>query len=130
MYQAASEVMRLTVATTIQELDGVLKDLPHGVRFGIARDLDENGEAHRFEPLRNCAYYLTRHEKGIGVWRWNDVTCPAEAVRLRILIASLPGPLDERIAARIFEQATRRSVSDSRPTGIADFAVDPGGYPA
>jgi hypothetical protein len=123
MYQEANDVVRLIVATTASELESVLAYLPHGVRFGIVRDLDETGEAHRFEHLRNCAYYLTRHEQGIEIWRWSYIASPAEAARLRALIGCLPGVLDEGSAARIFERATRRSVSNPRATGMAHYAV-------
>lgn len=123
MYQAINDVVRLVVATTASELESVLGYLPHGVRFGIVRDLDETGEAHRFEHLRNCAYYLTRHEQGIEIWRWSYVATPGEAARLRALIGCLPKVLDESTAARLFEQATRRSVANPRATGMAHYAV-------
>lgn len=126
MYQVANEVVRLVVATTTQELESVLRHLPHGVRYGIARDLDETGEAHRFERFRNCAYYLTRHHRGIQIWRWSYVASQSEALRLRALITACRGTLDERVAARIFEQATRRTVSNPRASGMAYFAVDLG----
>jgi hypothetical protein len=123
MYQAINDVVRLIVATTSRELESVLEHVPHGVRFGIVRDLEEIGEAHRFEHLRNCAYYLTRHDQGIEIWRWNYIASPAEAARLRALIGCMPGILDESIAARLFEQATRRSVTNPRATGMPYFAV-------
>jgi hypothetical protein len=126
MYQVANDVVRLIVATTSQELQSILQYLPHGVRFGIAHDLDETGEAHRFERLRHCAYYLTRHDRGIEVWRWSYIASQAEAFRLRALIGSCRGSLDEDVAARIFEQATRRSLANPRVSGMAYFATDLG----
>lgn len=127
---AFNDVVRLVVATTARELEIVLGYLPHGVRFGIAHDLEEFGEAHRFESLRHCAYFLTRHEEGIQVWRWNYVASPAEACRLRSLVSLLDEPLDGRAAGRIFEQATYRSLSKPRPIGMEYFAAGPASYPA
>ncbi len=125
-----NEVVRLVVATTARELEIVLGYLPHGVRYGIVRDLEEFGEAHRFESLRHCVYFLARHEEGIQVWRWNYVASPAEACRLRSLVSLLDKPLDGRVAGRLFEQATQRSLSNPRPVGMEYFAVGQNSYPA
>lgn len=125
-----NRVIRLVVATTAMELESVLAQLPHGVRFGVASQLDEVGEAHRYEIARHCAYYLRRQENGIAVWRWSCITSFAEANRLRLLIDSLGRPLDIDLAARVFEQATHRSVDNPRPRGLALLAADFGGYPA
>jgi hypothetical protein len=125
-----NDVVRLVVATTARELEIVLGYLPHGVRYGIVQDLEEFGEAHRFESLRHCAYFLARHEQGIQVWRWSYVATPAEAYRLRSLVSLLDEPLDGRIAGRIFEQATHRSLSNPRPPGMDYFAAGPGAYPS
>ncbi len=127
---AFNDVVRLVVATTARELEIVLGYLPHGVRFGIVHDLEEFGEAHRFETLRHCAYFLACHDQGIQVWRWSYVASPEEACRLRSLIALLKEPLNGRVAGRIFEQATHRSLSNPRPVGMEYFEVDPAPYPS
>ncbi len=127
---AFNDVVRLVVATTARELETVLGYLPHGVRYGIVQDLEDFGEAHRFESLRHCAYFLARHDQGIQVWRWNYVASPEEACRLRSLVASLEEPLDGRVAGRIFEQATHRRLSNPRPVGMEYFAAGGGSYPA
>lgn len=116
---AFNNVIRLVVATTSQELLAVLGYLPHGVRFGVAQQLDEVGEAYRYELHRNCAYYLRRQRQGILVWRWSYIACLLEANRLQALIASLDGPLDADSASRLFERATGRSVNNPRPMGLA-----------
>ena len=125
-----NRVVRLVLATTAAELHTVLGYLPHGVRFGVARQLEELGEAHRYEITRHCAYYLRRHENGIAVWRWSYVASQLEANRLRTLVDSLDRPLDIELADRVFEQATHRSVENPRPRGMALLAADFGGYPA
>lgn len=125
-----NKVVRLTLATTAEELQSVLGYLPHGVRFGVAHQLDEVGEAHRYEIARHCAYYLRRQEHGIAVWRWGYVASPLEASRLRALIALLDRPLDPEMARQVFEHATRRSVGNPRPRGMALLALDHGDYPA
>jgi hypothetical protein len=124
-----NDVVRLVVATTAKELEVVLGYLPHGVRYGIVRDLEEFGEAHRFESLRHCAYFLARHEQSIQIWRWSYVATPAEACRLRSLVSLLDEPLDGGIAGRIFEQATQRSIANPRPSGMDYFAVSPATFP-
>jgi hypothetical protein len=130
MTEVFNDVVRVVVATTARELEIVLGYLPHGVRYGIVRDLEEFGEAHRFESLRGCAYFIARHEQGIQVWRWSYIASPAEACRLRAMVSLLDEPLDGRAAGRIFEQATRRSLFNPRPSGMDYFAVGPGTYPA
>ncbi len=119
-----NDVVRLMIATSASELEAVLAFLPHGVRYGIVRDLEEFGEAHRFECLRNCAYFVTRHEQGVQIWRWNYVASQAEFNRLRALVSLSDEPLDGDVAGRIFERATRRSVANPRVLGMAYVAVD------
>ena len=72
MERVFNKVVQLLVVTTAGELDSVLGTLPHGVRFGVARELDQTGEAHRYESARHCAYYLRRQDDGIVVWRIFD----------------------------------------------------------
>ena len=124
-----NKVVRLVLATTAKEFEAVLASLPHGVRFGVAHQLDETGEAHRYECSRHCAYYLYRQEHGIEIWRWSYIVSEREAGRLRASIASLGQPLDAVLADRVFEDATRRSVDNPRPSGIALYARDFGAYP-
>src|SRR5687767_1437729 len=125
---AFSKVVRLVLATTAKEFEAVLASLPHGVRFGLAHQLDETGEAHRYECSRHCAYYLNRQERGIEIWRWSYIVSESEAGRLRALIASLGRPLDAVLADRVFEHATRRSVDNPRPPGTPFYPHDLGAY--
>ncbi len=125
-----NKVVHLLVATTASELEAVLGTLPHGVRFGVAHQLDETGEAHRYESARHCAYYLRRHPEGILVWRWCYVASPLEAKYLQAMIHSLEGRLDGESATRAFEAATRRSVSQPRPIGMEFHALNFAAMPA
>jgi hypothetical protein len=126
---AFNKVVRLVLATTAEEFEAVLASLPHGVRFGVAHQLDETGEAHRYECSRHCAYYLNRQEQGIEIWRWSYIASEREAIRLRAAIALLGRPLDAGLADRVFEYATRRSVDNPRPLGMPHYALDFGAYP-
>ncbi len=123
-----NQVVRMVLATTSEELKEVLGSLPHGTRFGVAHQLEESGEAHRYESQRHCAYYLTRHDHGVLVWRWCYIATQLEADRLRATIASLKAPLDGEIASRVFEHATFRSVRNPRPVSLPLHALDFGGY--
>jgi hypothetical protein len=125
-----NKVVHLLVATTAGELEAVLGTLPHGVRFGVAHQLEETGEAHRYESARHCAYYLRRHPDGILVWRWCYVASPLEAKYLQAMIQSLEGRLDGKSATRIFEAATRRSASQPRPREMEYHALDFTPFPA
>ncbi len=118
------------VATTAGELEAVLGTLPHGVRFGMAHQLDEAGEAYRYESARHCAYYLRRHDQGVQIWRWCYVASALESKHLHALILSLTLPLDGASATRIFEHATRRSVSNPRPSGMEYHALNFSAFPA
>lgn len=126
---AFNKVVRLVLATTAKEFEAVLASLPHGVRFGVAHQIDETGEAHRYECSRHCAYYLYRQDQGIEVWRWSYIASEREANRVRAAIASLGRPLDADLADRVFEYATRRSVDNPRPLGMPYYALDFGTYP-
>jgi hypothetical protein len=123
---AINNVVRRMLATTAEEFDTVLASLPHGVRFGVAHQIDETGEAYRYECSRHCAYYLVRQEPGIEIWRWSHIASERKADRLRASIASLGRPLDAGLADRVFEHATRRRVDNPRPSY---YALDVRGYP-
>jgi hypothetical protein len=123
-----NKVVRLTVTTTSEQLERVLASLPHGVRLGVTRDIEQTGRAHRFESARHCAYYLKRQRPGVLVWRWCYVTSDMEAARLRMCIESLDVPVDLHRANRVYEQATGRSVGNPRPPHIEFHALDFGGY--
>jgi hypothetical protein len=125
---AFNKVVRRVLATTAGEFETVLASLPHGVRFGVAHQIDETGEAHRYECSRHCAYYLYRQELGIEIWRWSYIASEREAARLRAYIASLGRPLDAGLANQVFEHATRRRVANPRPSGMPFYALDTGGY--
>ena len=125
-----NKVVRLVLATTREELEAVLGHFPHGVRFGVAHQLDEDGEAFRYETSRHCAYYLCRNKGGILVWRWSYIASEQEFFRLRMLITSLRASLDYALADSVFEHATRRNISSPRPVGMAHDAVDFGDYPS
>ena len=125
---AFNKIVRLVLATTAREFETVLASLPHGVRFGVAHQIDETGEAFRYECARHCAYYLNRQELGIEVWRWSYIASEREADRLRASIASFGRPLDADLAGRAFEHATRRRVDNPRPLGLPFYALDVGNY--
>jgi hypothetical protein len=126
---AINKVVRLTVPTTIEQLSDALESLPHGVRYGVLCDLDEAGQAYRYDAAVHCAYYLGVQSARIMIWRWSCIATEQEANRLRSLVMSLDGPLDAHRANRIFEYATHRTVGNPRPIGKALHALDFSDYP-
>ena len=125
-----NKVVRLTITATSEQLEHLLASLPHGVRFGVLRDLEQTGRAHRFESARHCAYYLKRQRPGVMVWRWCYVVSESEATRLRMCIESLGVPLNLHRANRVYETATGRSVGNPRPPNIEFHATHAGDYPS
>ncbi|HKX98268.1 MAG TPA: hypothetical protein VJL86_00990 [Steroidobacteraceae bacterium] len=113
--KAFNDVVDLAIANTPGELVEALSPLPHGVKYGVACDLDDEGRAHRYDRARERAYYLRRHDQGVVVWRWNYITSYAEAGRLLAMVLSLNIPLNGRVASRMFTQATRRRVERPAP---------------
>ena len=127
---AINKVVRQTIARSMGQLDRVLAGHPPGLRIGVKGELEQSGEAWRYEKARHCAYYLKRQGRSVMIWRWSYVASEHEASRLRALITSLQGPLDAQRANRIFEHATHRSVSNPRPVGMEFHALDTGPYTA
>jgi hypothetical protein len=126
---AINKVVRLTVPTTTEQLDDALGSLPHGVRYGVLCDLEEAGQAYRYDAAIHCAYYLSVQSTRIMIWRWSYIANEQEANRLRAMIMSVDGPLDAHRANRLFEYATRRSVSNPRPAGMPLHVLRVGDYP-
>ncbi|MDP9198408.1 MAG: hypothetical protein M3O07_04235, partial [Pseudomonadota bacterium] len=112
------------VTTTPEQLERWVASLPHDVQSGIARDLDQTGEAHRFESSGHCAYYLRRQRPGAMIWRWGYVGSEREATRIRTFVQTLGAPLDPHRANQVFERATRRSVGNPQPLGISLLAPE------
>jgi hypothetical protein len=110
-----NDVVRLAIANTPGELVEALSPLPHGVRYGVACDLEDAGRAHRYDRSRERAYYVSRHDQGVVVWRWNYVASYAEAGRLLAMVRSLGAPLNGQVASRLFTQATHRVVERPAP---------------
>lgn len=105
-----NDVVRLAFASTPRELLDALAPLPHGVRYGVACDLEDGGTAHRYDNPSERAYYLCLHDRGFLVWRWNYVASYEEAGRLLAMVNSLGSELNGEIASRIFSRATRRPI--------------------
>jgi len=112
---AINRVVRLTITASSWELERSLSSLSYRARLDIRRNLEKSREAHRFERARNRAYYLQRQGSRVLIWRWRDVACDAEAIRMRTLVKSLEGRLDVHRANQVFEKATRRTLSAPRP---------------
>jgi hypothetical protein len=125
-----NKVVHLILAATAGELKAVLGSLPHGIRLGVAHQLEMAGEAFRYESLRHCAYYLRRQPPGFFIWRWCYIASQPEANRLQAAIASLQEPLSADGAGRAFEQATGRSAGSPRPAGLPFHALDFSNYPS
>jgi len=111
-----NDVVRLALASTPGELGDALAPLPHGVRYGVACDLEGEGTAHRYDSPRERAFYLSRHESGVLVWRWNYVATYEEAGKLLAMAIALGGALNGQAASRIFSKATRRPIELPVPT--------------
>lgn len=111
-----NEVVRLTLASTPDELREALAPLPHGVRYGVACDLEVEGRAHRYDSPRECAYFLNSHDRGVLVWRWKYVASYEEAGKLLAMAISLGDLLTGEVANQIFLKATRRRVDLPIPT--------------
>ena len=105
-----NDVVQLAIAKTPQELGEALASLPHGVRYGVACDLDKDGRAHRYDRPRECAYFASGHDHGVLVWRWRYIASYEEAGRLLSMVVSLGAPLTGDAATRIYAMATNRRV--------------------
>ncbi len=116
-----NDVVRLAFASTPRDLDNALAPLPHGVRFGVACDLESGDTAHRYDSPHERAFFVRHHECGILVWRWNYIASYEEAGKLLAMAIAYGGNLNGEVASRIFSKATHRPVEwpipalESRP---------------
>lgn len=111
-----NDVVCLALACTPRELGDALAPLPHGVKYGVACDLEDAGRAHRYDSPRERAYYLTRHDRGVIVWRWNYIASYEEAGKLLAMAIAFGNQLNGKVASRIFSKATRRPIELPVPT--------------
>ena len=125
---AINKVVRLTIAHSLGQLERVLAGHPPGLRIGVKEEVEQHGEAWRYEKARHCAYYIKRHGRGAMIWRWSYIASDQEAARLRAIITSLQGPMNEHRASQVFEHATHRTVNNPRPIGMESHALDAASY--
>jgi hypothetical protein len=69
----ATQSVRFAVASTPRELKSCLASLPYGVQYGMARDLEETGKAHRYDCSCKRTYFLRQDDRGILVWIWSPI---------------------------------------------------------
>src|SRR5688572_24026747 len=104
---ALSDGVQCTRAGTPGKLEKSFESLPHGVRHGVARDLDERGEAHGYDSDSQCAYYLQREDASVLIWTWSPIASYWEAAILS-LIKSLEEPLSGEAANDLLDRAINR----------------------
>ena len=107
---AVSDGVQLTRARTAGELEKSLESLPHEVRYDVARELDERGQAHGYDGTSQFAYYLQRDNTDFLMWTWSPIASYWEAAILLSLIKSLKEPLSESTAIELLDRATNRRV--------------------
>ena len=105
---------------TPRELESSLGALPDGVRFGIACDLDERGQALRLDGRTHHVYYLRWDRDDVVIVTWGPMSTLLEAAILLSSIKSLTEPVDEETAIRLLRAATYR----------AELVVEPKRHPA
>jgi hypothetical protein len=127
---AINRVVRLTITHSLGQLERLLAGHPPGLRIGVRGEVERYGQAWRYEKARHCAYYMKRQGCGVTVWRWSYIATEQEVARLRALVESLQGPMNEHRANQVFEHATHRTVNNPRPAGLEFHAVDTGSFPA
>ncbi|HEU4689279.1 MAG TPA: hypothetical protein VFS23_12985 [Vicinamibacterales bacterium] len=94
---------------TARELEASLGALPDGVRFGIACDLDERGQALRLDGRTHQVYHLRWDRDDVVIVIWGPMSTLFEAAILLSSIKSLTGPVDQETAVRLYRAATYRA---------------------
>lgn len=122
--KAYNQVVGFIHATNADEVEQVLAPLPRVVEAGLAEELHRLGDAHRFDPQANRAYYFERQGDGLTVWTWNHVYRPHEAGELIFLVVSSATPLDEKLANECYARATGRTAAKPESRSAADEMAD------
>ncbi len=121
--KAYNQVVGFIHATNADEIEQVLAPLPRVVEAGLAEELHRLGDAHRFDPQANRAYYFERQGDGLTVWTWNHVYRPHEAGELIFLVVSSATPLDEKSANECYARATGRTAANPKsPSAAGEIA--------
>ena len=94
--------------STSCELEASLALLPNGVRFGIARDLEEHGHALRLDATSQCVYHLCWDKDDVVILTCGPTTTLFQATILLSSIKTLTGPVDHETAMRLYRRATSR----------------------
>ena len=100
---------------TSRDLERILGALSTRLRFDIARDLDERGEALRLDPQTQRVHHLRCDDDEIVIATWGPMSTLFEAAILLSALKTLPGFLDEETAVRLYRQATFREEFPAEP---------------
>jgi hypothetical protein len=114
------EGVRFERVSTPRELESSLDLLPNGVRFGIACELDERGQALRMDGRNQCVHYLHWDGDDIVMLTWGPLSTLFEAAILLSSVKTVSGPIDEETAVQLYRGATSRR---------AEFLVEPKRHP-
>ena len=103
-----AEGVRFERVGTSRDLERSVGALSTRLRFDIARDLDERGEALRLDPETQRVHHLRCEGDEIVIVTWGPMSTLFEAAILLSALKTLPGFLDEETAVRLYRQATFR----------------------
>jgi len=109
--RAEEECVRFRRVKTPRELEACLASLPAGVRFGIACELDEKGQALRLDACSCSVYHLRWDRDDLVVLAWGPMSSLVEAATLLSKIKTLDGSLDENTAVQLYRMSTCQRVA-------------------
>ena len=109
-----NQVVSYILAATPEEFEQVLAVVPSSWREGLVTEMEDLGDANRYDAGMQRAYYFERQGSNVVTWTWNYVLRPHEGGELIVLVVSSPGPLDEILANECYARATRRTVEHPR----------------
>lgn len=114
--KACNDVVRFVEASTDSDATQLIDSLPNTVRKGLAEDLQQIGEAYRFDLSQEIAYCFHRQPVGLSMWSWRYLGSYDEIGELLALVASLDGPITKELANNLFVLATHRSLASPEPS--------------
>jgi hypothetical protein len=101
-----AEGVRLRRASTPQEFEAGFGSLPAGVRYGVACELTERGQALRLDGHEQCVYHFRWDGDDIVILIWGPMSSLFEAAILLSSIKTLAEPMDEEKAVQLYRRAT------------------------
>jgi hypothetical protein len=96
------------LAVSPDDVAELMAKLPETIVAGLAKDLEDGGEAEKYDLATQTAYSFRTQGTALVCWSWCDVRTYGEAGRLLTATIESGEPMNPLLACQLYTAATNR----------------------